>query len=588
MARMIPAVIDARTLSPAEPMIFDELRNDPVTKSWTVLHSLDIARHVRQTFGESDFVVLIPNEAVICLEVKGHKRIRRIDGAWYMGSDLQPDYRGPFKQAHEAMESIRGHLQLLRPDLHDVPLTWAVIFPFVEAIEKILPNEWFSWQCITSAELTSATIGELLLNVAQRERSRLAKVPTAKWFNPKGSAPTSKQCNSILEILRPDFELCETPLSIRTRREDELQRYTREQFSALDAMESNDRVIFEGPAGTGKTVLALEAARREAFSGKRVLMLCYNRLLLNKIQEEAREFIDHVETRTIHGLLLELADVQVPSPAHDQREFWRVELPDAALERLMTDNTQFEHDVLIIDEAQDVLREAYLNVLDLLVNGGWADGRWRIFGDFENQAIYGNPEIGMKDLRQRAKGTPTYSLRINCRNSPRITEFIQLLGGLSPGYARVLRPDNHVVPSIRYFRNAAKQHELLRLSVAELLDEGFSAEDIVVLSSRNDGSCASTIDPTQLSLSLRSVRDVLVPGALRFGTIHAFKGLESAAVILTDVYDLLSAGAQSVFYTGITRATDRLHILASETIRKDVIDILTPGKGRDERGSHRR
>jgi hypothetical protein len=44
--------------------------------------------------------------------------------------------------------------------------------------------------------------------------------------------------------------------------------------------------------------------------------------------------------------------------------------------------------MLVIDEAQDLLEDEYLDVLDLLVKGGLAGGRWAFFGDFERQAIY--------------------------------------------------------------------------------------------------------------------------------------------------------------------------------------------------------
>jgi len=38
---------------------------------WTVLHTLGIARRATGPYGEIDFVVIIPGEGVICLEVKG-------------------------------------------------------------------------------------------------------------------------------------------------------------------------------------------------------------------------------------------------------------------------------------------------------------------------------------------------------------------------------------------------------------------------------------------------------------------------------------------------------------------------------------
>ena len=54
---------------------------------------------------------------------------------------------------------------------------------------------------------------------------------------------------------------------------------TEEQYDRLDELEANPRCLFEGAAGTGKTLLALEYAKRASNSGANVLMVCFNRLL---------------------------------------------------------------------------------------------------------------------------------------------------------------------------------------------------------------------------------------------------------------------------------------------------------------------
>jgi len=109
VARMIPSVFDPNCTSPGEKEIFNRLKNDPATSDWTVLHSLDLANHVSQISGEIDFVIIIPEKGVLCLEVKSHRRISRAeDGLWYFGSSIKPDARGPFKQVATTM-----HLSLI-------------------------------------------------------------------------------------------------------------------------------------------------------------------------------------------------------------------------------------------------------------------------------------------------------------------------------------------------------------------------------------------------------------------------------------------------------------------------------------------
>ncbi|TDC88848.1 NERD domain-containing protein [Actinomadura sp. 7K507] len=86
MARMIPPV-PVQKAPPGEQLVFERLRDDPGANDWTVLHSLNLARHVRQVEGEADFVVIAPNLGVLCVEVKSHQTVRRdADGMWHLGA----------------------------------------------------------------------------------------------------------------------------------------------------------------------------------------------------------------------------------------------------------------------------------------------------------------------------------------------------------------------------------------------------------------------------------------------------------------------------------------------------------------------
>ena len=44
---------------------------------------------------------------------------------------------------------------------------------------------------------------------------------------------------------------------------------------------------------------------------------------------------------------------------------------------------------------------------------------------------------------------PVYSLRNNCRNTPRVATLVRLLSHLEPDYSRVLRPDDGIEPDLR-------------------------------------------------------------------------------------------------------------------------------------------
>ena len=75
---------------------------------WLVCASFPGYRpHLRQERGEADFIVIVPHKGILCLEVKGASSVRRADGKWFYGSSNKGETRSPFKQASEAMVSVK-------------------------------------------------------------------------------------------------------------------------------------------------------------------------------------------------------------------------------------------------------------------------------------------------------------------------------------------------------------------------------------------------------------------------------------------------------------------------------------------------
>ena len=572
MARMIPPRIRPDCASPGERDVFRRLRDDPETHDWIVLHSLDVANHVTNLAGEIDFVVIVPRKGVLCVEVKACSSLRRLDGLWFYGRDSKPDARGPFKQAATAMHSIRGRVASGNPFLSKIPFWSAVVFPYVEF--SMQSEEWNPWQVIDSKAFRSCPVGKLLSDVLDHARRFLQTKASARWFDPKSAEPDAQQCQAIAELLRPDFEFFESPRSRTRKLEQDLVTYTAEQFSALDAMESNPRVTFVGPAGTGKTLLAIEAARRGADAGRRVLLVCFNRLLGKWLGDQMSDLRADVVVRTLHQHMLAISgtgSVENPAPG-----FWESELPTLAMESLLEDVSEADQfDELIVDEAQDILREEYLDFLDLSLSGGLAAGRWRFFGDFENQSIYGAANLSLEQFkRARCGHAPVFDLRINCRNTPRVAELVHLLGGLTPPYRRILRPDDGQEPEIHYYSNSAEQQSLLLNSIKTLQEEGFRTRDVVILSPRGDATClASMVSDKPWSDKLRPF-DQASSDQIGYCSVYAFKGMEAPAVVITDIDRLDGPTSAAIFYVAVTRVLQRLIILVHEPAKAGILRTL--------------
>lgn len=585
MARMIPPLV-AADVPKGERQLFAKLRDDPRTRDWIVFHSFDIRRHVVRSEGEADVLIVVPDQGVLCVEVKGCDVSRR-DGLWiYSYSPPRTTPVGPFRQASEASHSIRNYLRSKDSSLAALMYYSAVVFTEIDFIEKSL--EWEPWQVIGRTEFLRLPISSLVSRIFDHAHSQCRnRNPVPLWYGERSSRPTVKQAESVLRLLRSDFEYVGSLRSDVEHAEVAIRRFTEEQFDAIDHIVDNRRVIFKGPAGTGKTFLAVEAARRAVRERRSTVLLCFNNLLSHWLRRETEAIA--VEARAsgvsfyagnLSSLMLGVAAVQVPQGA--SAKYWDDELPSLAVDAMLSDDRDTPtYAFLVVDEAQDLLTDSFLDVIGLLVEGGLDGGRWALFGDFERQAIYAgaDTETGLERLRERSGGgVSSFRLRINCRNSTRIAEAVTITSGLSPGYSRVLSDVESPDVEPAFYRSAAHQKELLQAAIARLL-RTFPPEQIVVLSTRQDSSaCASQIGDSVGGFRVAPLRGEAGDlGAVRYASIHSFKGLEAAAVVLTDIEQIADDQAKALLYVGMSRARIQLHVLISERLRGAYDALLDAG-----------
>lgn len=535
---------------PGERELYAALATSPRTENWIVLHSLAIADHVRQVEGEADFVVIAPGLGMLVIEVKSHRSVSRLaDGTWQLGSH-PPTSRGPFQQAQEAMYSLRQYLLGRNVNLRSVPMYYAAWFTGVRARGSFSASpEWHEWQVLDSEDLRGDAAAAVIRTL------RAAAVHLMGKRGPSDeTGPSEAAASRIAEVLRPKFEVVTTAGDRRRDRGTQLLAFIDEQYAALDAMQDNQAALFTGPAGSGKTLLAMEAARRETAQGRAGRLLCFNRLLGHRIGADLAD-VPGLTVRTLHQELLWLADTEVPVPAG--HEFWEETLPELASDALMAAGSDGD-DFLIVDEIQDIARPGFLDVLDLLVKGGLRNGRVLLFGDFERQAIFESGD-GRALLRSRITSLAAHRLTWNCRNLPRIGHVVNDFSGLDPGYKRFRRQDDGANPAFIPYTAGADQSPQLVQAIRMLRAEGFALNEITVLSPLSSGSAAQvTADPWLRQVLRSATGDTPRPGQVQHSTIQAFKGLESPAVIVTDLDRRLVPNFESLLYVGLTRATDRL------------------------------
>ncbi|MGZ3140532.1 NERD domain-containing protein [Lentzea chajnantorensis] len=542
-------------------MLFQKLLRDPGTAEWTVLHSLNLANHPSQVCGEVDFVVIAPDLGVLCLEVKAHRRVTRdTNGNWLLGGRVAT--RSPFVQADGQMRSVMQFLHSQEPALSNVPVFCAVWFTNCR-IPLNSNIEWHDWQLLDQDDL-SRPVAQTLAGLFHKARTHLA----AKTTKILPSGPTSKTCQRAVQALRPEFEFASPQEPESKHREMQISRFTEEQYDALDTMERAPRVIFSGHAGTGKTFLGLEVARRAVLRGQTPLLLCYNRLLASWLRDVAPQ---GVEVATLHAFMCRISNTK--PPLNTSEAWWRDTLPDLAIQALLEGPTT-EYDLLIVDEAQDLMTSTYLDVLDLSLTGGLTGGSWRMFGDFERQTIFNRGE-GTSAVTARASDAVEYILTKNCRNTPRVGKMATTLAGLNPGYKGFRRPDDGVNVSFATYASNTDQERILITALNRLTEEGFIPEDIVILSSSSLG-IAATSENSRLRAKLCRL-DQPRAARVRHGTVHSFKGLDAPAVIMTDVQTLSGPSTEDLMYIAMTRTTGPLIMLVDREIAHDIAQLALGG-----------
>ncbi|MBS0542643.1 MAG: NERD domain-containing protein [Proteobacteria bacterium] len=580
MARMIPPDCPPDTPT-GEAILFNKLRTDPGTEGWIVLHSLELRKHRTKSEGEIDMVILAPGLGVLCLEVKGCDVSRR-DGLWIYPYGTSAE--GPFRQASRAMHSLRDYVQARDSSLENLLFFSAVAFTRIDFGED--SPEWHSWQIINSLTLARMPISLIVSRIFDRAHQHISSRPVCRsWYDACRSRPTHDQVRRMAGLLRGNFECFVQPRSDVQHIEESLLRLTQEQYDALDAIQDNERVVVKGLAGTGKTFLVMEAARRAVAEGKRTLVLCFNRLLGDWMRVSMNAALGDsgrlLRCQHLHGLMREVVGDRLK--VRNDQQFWSNDLPAAVIERLLGDScTLPQFDVLLVDEAQDLLTDDYMDVLDLLVAGGLAGGQWALFGDFERQAIYlsGGAQTAsdmLVALRSRAPAHANFTLRINCRNAGPIAEILTLACSIKPGYSRFLHDMDGASVNPRFWSDGQGQQRLLDDALSELR-KALDPEEIAVLSlSADEKSCAAEL-PAGGRNRLVPFREVgrSQKGCVRYASVHAFKGLEAAGVVITDI-ERMDEHARALLYVGMSRARVRLVLLMHEDCRAEYDRMLEAG-----------
>ena len=572
MAIMIPSEISPDIKSNAEKKVFEWFKNSPETEDWYVLHSLGITNHCRVIHGEIDFLVIAPYLGIFALEVKGG-RVRRKDGEWLFidkYGNTGKKKRGPFDQAWEGIFSVRKSLIEKSAELNfnvkSIVFGIGVLFPDIEYQSVGVDEE--QWQVF------DCNCHDIVKYI-----HRLSDGAVNNWEKHYGETggsnfPSFENAKSIAQLLRGDFDRIVTLKTKIDYVEEEFVSLTEEQYKCVDQLEDNKRCLIKGGAGTGKTLLALSSAKKYTAQGEKVGLFCYNRNLADWMKyylEQTDPSLKPAYVGTLHSYMLHVLTENGLAPSSDRYQeegFFNKELPLLAAEH---HNPMKRFDRLIIDEAQDLMDENYLDFFDICLKKGIDRGAWTMFGDFLNQAIYSKDKSGdrlIENLENRATFV-NYKLSQNCRNTRQICEQLKVISNIDKNILKSA-VEGPVVEYQKYSSMPEQKKKLAMLLKDIEEKQHVDRTDVVILSpKKREASVINGFDDYSIvDYSLPLTND------FKFSTIHGFKGLESQVVIMTDIDSFKD---ERLMYVAISRAKTKLYILFDEKVDQQRLELLARG-----------
>ena len=564
---MIPKRIDPKNPSLGEIEFFKRISQEEDIPDWTILHSLNIAPNHHQTriMGEIDFLVIIPNLGMIAIEIKAHREIKVEDGVWFLGKSDRGGSRSPFIQIKDSMFSLQKYIADNNILLKEIPIFPLVIFTHYELTLESVEFDRINYA--SSQEFRSGKLSDLLKKKIILAREAWFKKNSAQWLRANPDRPDKSDILNLIRLLRPNIELSNKVINHSKIIQGELLKFTVEQFDALDSLADHPCVLFSGPAGTGKTFIAMESAIRAAKEGRKVLFICMNKLLGEQIKNQLNDYTN-ITVSTLHALLKSYAP-RVNLDIERKEYYWNNELPQVAYSNISNKSGDIAYDLLIVDEAQDIIgNDLWLDCLDLFLDDGLACGKWHFFGDFIYQSIY-NRNIAelelINNLRKRNPNFINYKLYKNCRNTESSSRRSLNLIAMESPYKSYLRLESSILESQYYmYSNDFEQLKKLNEILKNCLKEGFNYSDIAILSKVAESKSLAYKNQSLLNAEIYS----LASDSLRYTSIHKFKGLEAPIIILTDFDEIESDEAQKMMFTGATRATDSVYFLFHKKIEK--------------------
>ena len=356
---MYPTYPSIDTKSRAELILFEEFKNR-LDETYSVIHSkkwIDPDKiEGKRIQGECDFILIHPSKGILFIETKSGKTFycSATDEYWHESIDGET-FKNPLNQVIKSQWVILKKLNRQLGVNLNLPHNYAIAFPEANEISDNLPDELLPQMVIIKTDLEK-------LQTKIEKALGVIKKPLKK--------PISRDIhNKILSFLRSEFTIT---TSLSSRLDDfntQFFQLERDQVHLLDQFEDNKRVLVEGCAGSGKTVLALEKSQRSFIVKKKVLLLCHNIPLAQQLRKKAKEIKINIDVYNFHELCEHVVNStggKFEVNANDIQNFFDFKCPEMLEKHIPLFFKRY--DTIIVDEAQDFVPEWWIPIMDLMAD----------------------------------------------------------------------------------------------------------------------------------------------------------------------------------------------------------------------------
>ena len=512
----------------AESEVAERLRTGlrPGDRMWTNLRVTDDRKDA-----ELDVVLALPDAGFVVLEVKGGQ-VTHDGERWIQASSNG----GRFRRRIDPVDQARTAKYILRTYVEDDPrwatrgrVRWAhaVVVPHTE-----IPDDFATPDCPRHMIFGRNDLDNLV--------EQLASIPLRQESANRPASPDD--VDLLDEILRGRGLPQADVIALALERDALADRLTVQQALLLDVSKLRRRMEIRGGAGSGKTWLAIEQARRLTQAGNRVALVCYSRGLAAYFRN-ATDGLPRKQrpayVGTFHGLGIDDWGAEPPDGEGDS-EYWEERLPASmiAIARGLPAGKRF--DAIVVDEAQD-FADMWWGAVEAALKDP-TTGTLSIFSD-EGQRVFA-----------RFGGVPecqaVFVLEHNLRNTRQIAQAFDSLA------LTRMRARGGVGPEVRFV--ACAPEEAIRVAddqVDRLIEEGWRPEDIALLTTGSrhpEQSARQEEGQDEYWASFWDADQVF------YGHVLGFKGLERRAVVLAVNDSEPRDRAKERLYVGLSRARDAL------------------------------